>query len=249
MRDNNDHQEIAQLLARRLEASGQPRETAVTVAELHRVLLPYPECRDALGFATKAEYDLALLRFLRAGRYVRIDEGQLAEAVERELSSPEPGLAFLKHYAAAQLRVHPPAFPGASSAEESTSGEVAEPPAEAWLEELDEMHEASGGGENGRSMETWLPEESGEEVEASNPPGTEATRDAGTTEATRDPAAAESPDASCRSCGTDLPPRPGIRFCPRCGTDQRVRRCGRCGEELEGGWDYCPRCGSAAEGT
>lgn len=257
LRDQPPHDEIARLLAQRLEESGQPRQTRVTVAELHRVLLPYHECRDALGFATKAEYDVALLRFLERGDYVRIGEAELTEAVQQELSSPEPGLAFLRNFAAAQLQVRSPRTE--ASREETPPPDRGD---DKWLEAL----EPTGGGEvaNGAPDAANGAGGDGASVAEATRAGGEGSAGAGSTgpggegsaggaraeerparRAVHTEAAAQAP-ASCRGCGATLPSRAGLRFCPECGADQRALRCGRCGEELEAAWSYCPRCGAAA---
>lgn len=223
------HDEIARLLAQRLEESGQPRQTRVTVAELHRVLLPYHECRDALGFTTKAEYDVALLRFLERGDYVRIGEAELAEAVEKELSSPEPGLAFLRNFAAAQLQVRPPR----TEAARQKGPEASDDRDEQWLEAL----EPAPGGDAANGAREAADGADGEGASRAAPLEREAVAA---------PAVYAEAPASCRGCGASLPSRAGLRFCPECGADQRALRCGRCGEELEAAWSYCPRCGAAA---
>lgn len=98
-----DHALIA-LLTRRLADEGLPAESPISIAELHRRLVPYVVCRDALGLATKAEYDMALLRLL-ANPGLQVQERALREAVERELTSPEPGLAILQRFAASEVRL------------------------------------------------------------------------------------------------------------------------------------------------
>ncbi len=82
----------------------QPGEP-LAVAELHKRLLPYHTCRDRLGFATKAEYDVALLRLLADEQKVAVSEPALREAVRAEIRHPEPGLAFLHRFAASEVRV------------------------------------------------------------------------------------------------------------------------------------------------
>lgn len=96
---------LAGLLARRMGEAGRAEEGVVSVAELHRTLLPYHICRSALGYATKAEYDLELLELLAGERYLVPTESELRSAVRDERASPEPGLGFLKNFAAAQLRI------------------------------------------------------------------------------------------------------------------------------------------------
>jgi len=88
-----------------MSEAGRAGEGVVSVAELHRTLLPYHVCRSALGYATKAEYDLELLELLAGERYLVPTESDLRSAVRDERASPEPGLGFLKNFAAAQLRI------------------------------------------------------------------------------------------------------------------------------------------------
>lgn len=94
-------------LARRLRGAGRGADEAFTVAELRRSLLPYPRCRTALGLASKAEYDVAVLRLLDGDGVLEADDPGLGEEVERELASPEPGLGVLDDHAATALRPGP----------------------------------------------------------------------------------------------------------------------------------------------
>lgn len=93
------------LLRRRMADERLGPGDTVGVAELHKRLLPYHTCRDSLGYATKAEYDVALLRLLADARYVAVSEPALREAVHAEIRQPEPGLAFLHRFAASEIRV------------------------------------------------------------------------------------------------------------------------------------------------
>lgn len=93
------------LLRRRMTDERLGPADPVGVAELHKRLLPYHTCRDSLGYATKAEYDVALLRLLADERRVSVSEPALREAVRSEIRQPEPGLAFLHRFAASEIRV------------------------------------------------------------------------------------------------------------------------------------------------
>lgn len=93
------------LLRRRMADERLGPGDSVGVAELHKRLLPYHTCRDSLGYATKAEYDVALLRLLADERRVAVSEPALREAVQAEIRQPEPGLAFLHRFAASEIRV------------------------------------------------------------------------------------------------------------------------------------------------
>ncbi|MDT8435997.1 MAG: zinc ribbon domain-containing protein [Gemmatimonadota bacterium] len=92
------------LLRRRLAEEAMPDGAALAVAELHRRLVPYALCRETLELATKAEYDLALLRLLADEDRIAVAEPGLREAVRRELESPEPGLGLLHRFAASEIR-------------------------------------------------------------------------------------------------------------------------------------------------
>jgi len=93
------------LLRRRMAAERVGPDDPVAVAELHKRLLPYHTCRDSLGYATKAEYDVALLRLLADDARVAVAEPALREAVRAEIRQPEPGLAFLHRFAASEIRL------------------------------------------------------------------------------------------------------------------------------------------------
>ena len=56
---------------------------------------------------------------------------------------------------------------------------------------------------------------------------------------------ARPPRAGCQYCGQPLPLERNIRFCPHCGQDLSVQRCGACSAELEPGWKFCVACGRA----
>lgn len=49
----------------------------------------------------------------------------------------------------------------------------------------------------------------------------------------------------CLSCEVPLPPDRLLAFCPFCGEQVGVRRCRRCGSEMEPDWRYCGACGEA----
>ena len=51
---------------------------------------------------------------------------------------------------------------------------------------------------------------------------------------------------SCAFCGSGLPARRQVRFCPFCGADQSTLPCVACGEPIEPGWKFCVACGSEA---
>lgn len=50
----------------------------------------------------------------------------------------------------------------------------------------------------------------------------------------------------CKYCGQPLPVGRDVRFCPHCGQDLSVNRCGACSAELEPGWKFCVACGRSS---
>ena len=47
----------------------------------------------------------------------------------------------------------------------------------------------------------------------------------------------------CAVCSVPLPPIDGLRFCPKCGSDQLESACRDCGARLRPDWNFCIRCG------
>ena len=219
------------LLTRRLEEEGMSPDIPISVAELHRRLLPYPLCRDRIGYASKAEYDVDLLRLLADAGTVQVPETELREAVRVELESPEPGLALLQRFAASEILVARGGVetgpPIAALEPRLGRGDLIPGLDDPLLVPADEAADATGGAGAGLERDTPA---SGVGSEGQN----EDTE-----------VAPNGPVGSnrCRSCGVELPDRTGVRFCPRCGADQQSWPCPACGEVVERGWSYCALCG------
>jgi predicted RNA-binding Zn-ribbon protein involved in translation (DUF1610 family) len=204
---------LAGLLARRIEEAGRAGEGVVSVAELHRTLLPYHICRSALGYATKAEYDLELLELLASERYLVPTESELRSAVRDERASPEPGLGFLKNFAAAQLRIQMAegldAAGVAAPAPEASRAEVRADPDRASPEprdvpvDPDEVREGDAVAIRGAAARCWscdleLPDRAG--LRYCVFCGSDQLR------------------PRCRECDEELEPE--WRYCPTCGSEQ-----------------------------
>ena len=216
------HSTLKDLLTRRLGEEGVPIGSPIAVAELYRRLVPYSICRDALGLATKAEYDMALLLLLADDGSLDVEELALREAVSRELASPEPGLAILQRFAASEVR-----FSGSadvpSPAPAPRSAESAGPPPVSYETERLEQDRIPG-----LDDQDFVPEPL-------------------VTDELRDPAGRVVADA-CVVCSVLLPRRDGLRYCPACGADQHRWPCGSCGATIERGWKFCAMCGTAQPG-
>lgn len=217
MTARTDMQRLGRLLARRLEEAGVSREDGVSVDDLHRSILPYHLCRAELGLATKAEYDLLLLELIAESGFVKTDEPRLVTAVRKERASPEPGLAFLRHFAASRLELL-----DVLADDMSASLPEPQPPASSQP-----RPRASAGSLSAK-------------VRPAHPRRPSAPRPARPAPASRRAA------TGCWSCAEPLPDRRGLRYCPHCGEDQTVRPCRACDTELERGWAYCPLCGEPA---
>ncbi|MDX1390049.1 MAG: zinc ribbon domain-containing protein [Acidobacteriota bacterium] len=232
------HIELARLVSRRLIESGETAETPITVAELHRRLVPYPLCRSELGLASKAEYDVALLRMLVEERLAILNDRALVRAAVEELESPEPGLAFLQKFAASELRIGPEAMAHPRTAPDSSSTDTPEPasPGPAPVD-----MELSVGPDDlipGLDDLLFRPDGAPDPVDVSDED--DSTEPVATLEA--------EPASQCWNCRADLPDRPGARFCIACGADQSTPVCDSCGREIERDWAFCAFCGEAARG-
>jgi len=96
---------LFELLRERMVRDDVGFDQPVTIAELHKRLLPYHACREVFQFASKAEYDLELLELLADEDRVEVSEQALIEAVLAESKQVEPGLGFLQGFAASEIRL------------------------------------------------------------------------------------------------------------------------------------------------
>jgi len=220
------------LLTQRLTEEGMPSEIPISVAELHRRLLPYPLCRDRLGFASKGEYDVGFLRLLVDDDSLHVPEAALRDAVRDELGSPEPGLALLQRFAASEVRLR---RLGSSSLEliEEPSGVETGPP-------ISELETGRSRGDHIPGLDDPLLIPQDESADALGRHAGDSLSAAGDEV---EVAGATTAGQPCRSCQAPLPDRAGARFCPHCGADQERWPCPACGEEVERGWSYCALCG------
>ncbi len=214
MTDVKDREALHALLLRRLEEVGVAPGAGVGVAELHRRLVPYPLCREALGLATKAEYDVALLRLLADEARVRVTERGLREAVRRELEAPEPALGILHRFAASE--VHPLPATGPDAPPEAPTRR---PPPAAHETERRDTDRVPGLDDLER-----LPEPAGARAPEPAAEGSASCRACGAPLPDREGVrfcphcGADQSRWACASCGAEV--EKGWRYCATCGTLQ-----------------------------
>lgn len=256
------YEQVAAGVARRRAGFGAP----VTVAEIYQELVPYRSVRDSVGFAMNADYEHVLLRLLSGeGDYARLEPQAAAEAMRRELRTPNPNVSMYREYAACDVWI---AEPAASSGSPAASGpsshgagatEATDPDDDIFEWDAGGDDDVSSEAEGARVVATIRPEHderaAGDAVPAggsdmrngSEPAGSPADGMPETPAAPtrKGPAVVMDVQGACVFCDSSLPQGRQVLFCPYCGGDQSKRPCGACGEVLEADWIYCIACGGS----
>ncbi len=217
-----------------------------TVAEIYQDLVPYRTHRDELGVEMNADYEYALLRLLSGeGDFLFMDSPRAREELRKELESPNPNTGLYREYAAAEVRLNQELIGEESSGPEHGPTKTTE----AREADYDRVETAGSVGATEASLDPATPEGLLDE-EAEPPEGladeeTDAGEDSDVVasghRAEEDPGL---PFDTCPWCKENLPQRPGVRFCPFCGSNVRLVPCPACGEELELNWRFCVACGT-----
>ena len=181
-----------------------------------------------MGFETNDDYAHAITRLLSGERGYLFADELMQDDLRSELKSPNPDLAAYRAYANARITL---ALEPTRKALEAL-GPPAGSPA------LPEGAESAP-----RPARAAVPAAEAPRPAPPRPISPPAPRPL-------DPSAATPPRPSrpgCRYCGQSLPEGRDVHFCPSCGQNLRVRRCGACSVELETGWKFCISCGRAAD--
>lgn len=206
--------------------------------------VPYKAVRSEIGADTEDDYAHTVTRLLAGERGLVFVDDLMQDDLQNELKSPNPDLQAYRSYlntrvTLAQERVREvldalgpaaprdalaPAAPGGPPPVGPTAPPKSIPPPTAPTA--------------GSSMKHAPPRERPMSARPRAVPS--ATTPVG---ADGD---ARPPRAGCQYCGQPLPLERDIRFCPHCGQDLSVHRCGACSAELEPGWKFCVACGRAA---
>ena len=194
--------------------------------------IPYQSVRGEIGVATNDDYGHAMTRLLAGERGLLFADDLMQDDLKAELTSKNPDLQAYRSYlntrvTLAQERVRAVLDGlGPAPAREAAPARQAAPPV---VESPSGPRPASGAASRERlaaSRERAVPNPSlltlGVTAKAARP--------------------------GCKYCGQPLPTGRDVRFCPYCGQDLALLRCGACSAELEPGWKFCVACGRAATG-
>ncbi len=98
-----------------------------TVAEIYQNLIPWRTHRDAMGVATSAEYERALLRLLAGeGDRLALESEPAREEIRTELESGDPDTGLYRDFAAVGVRLNPSRVPVRDEAEPRGADAAAE---------------------------------------------------------------------------------------------------------------------------
>jgi hypothetical protein len=199
--------------------------------------VPYAAVRSAAGFATNDDYAHAVTRLLAGERGYLFADELMQDDLRAELSSPNPDLAAYRAYANARITLAleptrktldtlgPPPEPAAGAAAAAAGPQGQPAPARGAA----------------AAAPTAPPEPAKAAPRRTIAPSAPRPLDPSA------PAPVRPPRPGCRYCGQPLPEGREVNFCPSCGQNLRVRRCGACSAELEAGWKFCVSCGRASD--
>jgi hypothetical protein len=208
------------------------------------------------------------------GDYLGLESHTARQEIREELDSPNPNTGLYRDFAAADVRLNPEllevgfldeiAGEAAARMEELGGQGSQEDNAEGHLVDAEHEGETVAPGDEGSEEESSESEDEGEEqgflaevpedgsasevieeedlveaMEATDIP-TEGDGDAGTGGEEN----GRPPFETCPWCRENLPQRPGVSFCPFCGSNVQLVPCPACGEELELNWRFCIACGT-----
>jgi hypothetical protein len=204
-------------------------DASFTVAEIYQSLVPYRTHRDRLGVAMNGDYEDVLLRLLAGeGEFLQLDSEAAREKIRKELSTRNPNTGIYREFAAVGVRLNPARLPVIERAPERPA-----PRPEATARPVSSTPERKA-----PSVPEARTASSEPRVAQPAPPRETRAPDG------RDTAAQE----KCPGCSSRLPERPGLQFCPFCGTNIRVVPCRKCGEVLDRSWRFCVACGTPSAG-
>ena len=188
-------------------------------AEIYERLVPYRSNRSRLNVATHQDYEMTVLRLLAGERgYVALEPEQVREAMQREMTAPNPDPSVFRSFPDARVAIN------RFAAERFLRGELAyAPPGEQPQPLLSPDPEAAAGPAPAFTLDAPPPAAFElEERPDALPPN------------------------HCPYCGGSVPVGRKVNFCPHCGQPPSGDlKCPACGSDVDVGWAYCAGCGRA----
>ncbi|MDX1675288.1 MAG: zinc ribbon domain-containing protein [Longimicrobiales bacterium] len=226
-------------LMEELRRRGHPPDRPVKVGQLYEDLVPYRAVRGRLGVELNADYEHAMLRLLAGERgLLRLEPEHARAELREEVDAPFPQVGLFRKFSAYNVRLERPEELTRPDAEDDGGGTAEVGPA---------LSGAPGAARSGDRDLRIAAEADGPVTHG----GAAAERAPVRLHRSIDTDPADSPDVGervCAFCEGALPAGRRIRFCPRCGGDQRLRPCPRCDAVLERDWQYCISCGHELAG-
>ena len=187
------------------------------VAELV-AFVPYRTARAEVGTETNDDYAHLIMRLLSGERgYIFADE-LLQDDLKAELASPNPNLSAFRSYLNARVTLS--------------------------QEHTRQLLEALSLSVSDDAAAAAPSPSSAPAVEPTTAPINPIVARPST--ASAPPLSRRPSRPGCKYCGQPLPEGRDLQYCPHCGQNLLVRRCGACSAELEPGWKFCVTCGRAS---
>lgn len=214
--------------------------TAMEVADILR-FVPYKAVRAEIGADSDDDYGHTMTRLLAGERALLFGDDLMQDDLRAELASKNPNVQAYRAYLNTRVTLAQERVREALDA----LGPAAPRPSPSGADAADAAAGA-GLGAAARVAPGTLPPASASPPAPGRRPA--APRQQAVPDATRPvdvDTMTRSARPGCRYCGQSLPPDRAVRFCPHCGQNLSVRRCGACSAELEPGWKFCVSCGRA----
>ncbi len=220
-----------------------------TVAELRAAILPYRMHRSALKLSSSEDYELLVLRVVaEEGGFSRTTPPDAAERAREEVASPVPDLDLLELLGETTIQLTPGVSDRIAATESAELAQVVVTPVESTIAAVAAVESAAARSDAvAESVEDPFPEDAAENESADRSPVEapvpfEPLADSVSVDGVT---ATSSGKQTCGSCDALLPADRALAFCPFCGERVGVRRCRRCGSEMDAEWRYCGACGEA----
>jgi len=213
-----------------------------TVQELYEQLVPYRHNRRELAIESNQDYEQAVARLLSGERGYLHTDGEMRDALLKELAKPTGDPGVFKDFAQVQISLSPaagdaaglsslttPLTPPSEHVARSTTPVAPPPPTTVGN---DEPHPLTEG------------EAATEAYDALSPSvAIPSTAQPVATAALLSSLAPVDVPSGCRFCGGTLPDDRDVNYCPHCGENLKTKRCPACGAEMDTTWRFCVTCG------